>query len=94
LVKGGFTAVEIVNLCGRSKLKIPEDILLIAITSGSNSSALTSNLSMLKLPAHEMGYKAAQLIMDQIHDVDAGKKTAIKPASFILKGSAIRMKTN
>ena len=94
LVKGGYTVVEIVNLCGRLKLKIPEDILLIAITADSNSSALTSNLSMLKLPAYEMGYKAAQLIMDQIHDVDAGKKTAIKPASFILKGSAIRMKTN
>jgi LacI family transcriptional regulator len=94
LVKGKYAAMEIMNICERLKIKIPEDILLIAISADSNSSVLTSNLSLLKLPAHEMGNKAAQLVMDQIHDVDTEKKTAIKPASFILKGSAIRMKTN
>jgi DNA-binding LacI/PurR family transcriptional regulator len=38
-----------------------------------------------------MGYEAGKMLIYQIDNPDAERKTEVKPVNFILKGSAIRM---
>jgi len=91
LVKDILSAVEVSRIAEKMKIKIPEDLLLIAI--GANEyPGLTDNLSLLKLPGYDMGYEAAEILLKQIQNPEAEKKTVIKPIDFILKGSAIRLK--
>lgn len=91
LVKGILSAVEVSRLAEKMKIKIPEDLLLIAI-GAEEYPGLTDNLSLLKLPGYEMGYEAAKMLLEQIQNPETEKKTVIKPVDFILKGSAIRLK--
>ena len=92
LVKGAHATLEISNIAKGLGLQIPDDLLLIAMDAESGVSSSTANLSLLKFPAYEMGYAAAEMIMYQIHHPDAERKTSVKAVQFILKGSAIRVK--
>ena len=92
LVKGAVSALEVKHIAKRLGLHIPDDLLLIAMDAESGISASTSNLSLLKFPAYEMGYAAAEMILYQIQHPNSERKTAVKPVQFILKGSAIRVK--
>ncbi len=91
LVKDTLSAAEVSRLAEKMKIKIPEDLLLIAI-GAKEYPGLTDNLSLLKLPGYEMGYDAAEMLLEQIQNPKTEKKTVIKPVDFILKGSAIRLK--
>jgi len=92
MVKDILKALEIINISEKSGIKIPEDLIVIAIDSQLKDSALTSNISLLKIPSYEMGYEAGEILLYQMRHPDAERKTAVVPVNFILKGSAIRMK--
>lgn len=92
LVKGILPAIEVMNLTEKYGLKVPDDLLLVALGTDYHASGLAGNMSLLKIPGYEMGYEAAEMLMYQIKNPDAGRKTSIIPVSFILKGSAIRLK--
>lgn len=92
LVKGAVAATEISNIAERLGLHIPDDLLLIAMGVDSGIPGFASNLSILKFPAYEMGYTAAKMIIEQIQYPAIERKTEVKPAQFILKGSAIRVR--
>ncbi len=91
LVKDILSAVEVSRIAEKMKINIPEDLLLIAF-GAAGYSGLTDNLSLLKLPGYEMGYDAAEMLLEQIQNPETEEKTAIKSVDFILKGSAIRLK--
>ncbi len=91
LVKDILSAVEVSRLAEKMKIKIPEDLLLIAV-GADEYPVLTDNLSLLKLPGYDMGYEAAEILLEQIQNPETEKKTVIKPIDFILKGSAIRLR--
>lgn len=91
IVKGVISALEIMTICRNTGLEIPNDLILIAIGTDNCPAALINNLSLIKLPTYEMGREAAEILMRQIKQPDQGKTVEIKPVSFILKGSAIRM---
>jgi LacI family transcriptional regulator len=92
IVKDTFSALEVLALTNRLGIRVPEDLLLVAIGTDYKLEGLTANLSLLKLPGQQMGYEAAELIFEQLKNPGMEKKSAIIPVSFILKGSAIRMK--
>ena len=92
LVKGAHTAIEVMNIAEGLGLHIPDDLLLIAMGVESGVPGFASNLSLLKIPAYEMGYAAAEMMLQQIQHPQSGRNTEVKPVQFILKGSAIRMK--
>ena len=91
ITKGTLAAMEVMRISGNTGLKIPDDLLLIAIDSDTQIAGLKNNLSLLKIPAYEMGYEAGRMLIYQINNPEAERKTEVKPVSFILKGSAIRM---
>ncbi len=92
LVKGVLPAMEIMNLTEKYGLKVPDDLMLVALGTDQHASVLAGNMSLLKIPGYEMGYEAAERLLYQIKNPDAGRKTSILPVNFILKGSAIRLK--
>jgi len=92
LVKGTQMATELMRIAESLGLLIPADLLLIAMGVETALPGPASHLSMLKIPAYEIGYAAAELLLKQIHHPQSGKITEVKPVQFILKGSAIRMK--
>ena len=92
IVKDALAAIEINLLSEKSGVKIPDELLLIGIGTNYNIDGLTTNLSLLKLPAYKMGYEAAELVFEQLVNPGAERRSAILPVSFILKGSAIRIK--
>ena len=92
IVKDTFSALEVLALTNRLGIRVPEDLLLVAIGTDYKLEGLTANLSLLKLPGQQMGHEAAELIFEQLKHPGMEKKSAIIPVSFILKGSAIRMK--
>ena len=92
LVKDVFAALEVLALTNRLNIHIPNDLLLIAIGTNYKIEGLTANLSLLKLPGHQMGFDAAELLFEQLKYPGLEKKSAVIPVSFILKNSAIRLK--
>ena len=90
-VKNVIIAVEVLNEAERLGISIPGDMLLITIDTFAGTKKLSSNMSLLKLPAYDMGEKAAAILMHQIGNPGNEKKTAVVPVKFILKGSAMRL---
>ena len=91
LVKDTLSAMEVYNIAEKSGVKIPEDILLIAIGSNYTVENLTSNLSIIKIPGNDMGTEAAELLYEQMTNPYAEKKSSIIPVNFILKTSSMRL---
>ena len=91
IAKGTLTAMNVMSISENLGKKIPEDMLLIAMDSDTQTAGLKNNLSLLKIPAYEMGYEAGEMLIKQINNPDTERRTEVKPVSFILKGSAIRM---
>jgi LacI family transcriptional regulator len=91
IAKGTPAAMEVMRISANLGLKIPDDLLLIAIDTDTQIAGSKNNLSLLKIPAYQMGYEAGKMLVYQIDNPDAERKTEVKPVNFILKGSAIRM---
>ncbi len=92
IVKSVFSTLEVMHIAQRSGVKIPENMLLIAMDTDTSFSGLSTNFSLLKFPAYEMGYKAGKILLEQIENPEAEIRTSVIPVNFILKGSAIRVK--
>ncbi len=92
IVKSIFSTMEVMNIIQREGLRVPEDLLLIALDTDTTFSGLSTNFSLLKYPAYEMGYEAGRILIDQINNPEAEIRTSVIPVNFILKGSAIRLK--
>lgn len=56
-------------------LSIPEDIRLISLTGHSIGSMLETTMSSMEIPAHEIGEKAARMIITEINTPEEEKKT-------------------
>ena len=89
-IKDIHSAFGVENDLGRAGINVPGDVLLITIDTASGVKQLSSNMSILKLPAYEMGQKAAGMLLTRIKDPRSDKKVAVVPANFVLKGSAMR----
>ncbi len=92
LVKDSLSALEVLTLAGRMNVKIPDDLLLIALGTDYKAEGLLSNMAMLKLPGFQVGTEAASLLFEQFANPEAESRKSILPVNFILKGTAIRIK--
>ena len=90
-VKDTASAFMVNNELNRAGINVPEDVLLITIDTVSGVKKLSNNMSILKLPAYDMGQKAAEMLIAQIRNPKADKKVSVIPVNFILKGSAMRI---
>ncbi len=87
-VTSTFEAVSYLQMAG---VAVPEDMLVVAVDTVSGTKKIAGNMSLLKLPAYEMGYKAAEVLMTQIANPATDRKISVIPSDFILKGSSMRI---
>ncbi|UBM62520.1 LacI family transcriptional regulator [Candidatus Sulfidibacterium hydrothermale] len=91
LVKGTLSAATVLRILEKEGFSVPKDFLLIAI-GVEEFPDLTYNLSLLKIPGYQMGYQAAEILLEQINNPSFEKKDVVLPVNFLLKGSAMRIK--
>ena len=92
VVKGMVEALELYTIAQKRGASIPGDIMLIGVGSDCSHGLLTSGISMLKIPAFEMGEEAAKLLLSRLNSDKSEKQTIVTPADFILKQSAMRIR--
>ncbi len=90
-VKNVITAFDVELELLRAGMKVPDDVMLVSIDTAEGVKKIASNMSLLKLPAYDIGHKAAEMLLDRIKSLKSDKKVSVVPANFILKGSAMRL---
>ena len=91
VVKGMEATLELYMIAQKIGASVPRDIMIIGVGSDCSLRNLTSGISMLKIPAFEMGQEAAKLLLLQLNGEELLKSTIITSADFILKQSAIQI---
>jgi LacI family transcriptional regulator len=93
IIKNTVSAIGVMSIVERKGLKVPDDIILIAVGTDYEVETTISNLSLLKLPGFAIGQKAAEIIFEQITKQHLEKKREVLTVNFILKSSAVRLKS-
>ena len=62
-------------------LRIPEEIRVMSLTGHEVGAMLETSMTSMEMPAHEMGAKAARMLVDEI-EAEAGKKPGAQHLSF------------
>lgn len=68
----GLGAIRALKERGRS---IPDQVAVLSLTGHAVGGMLQTSMTSLEMPAQAMGQKAAQMIISDIDDLAAGKKT-------------------
>ena len=63
------------------KLSVPDNVRVISLTGHNVGAMLETSMTSIELPAHEMGEKAAEMIIDEI-EASGGKKPPVQHLSF------------
>lgn len=73
-------------------IRIPEDFGLVGFSNEPFSEVVTPSISTLKQPAHEMGIKAAELLIQEIETKSPSKnyQTIVMPTELIVRESSFR----
>lgn len=61
-----LTLLEVLTYCKKNNLRIPEDISIISVDDVSFADIYEPALTTISQPAHDIGAKAASLLLDQI----------------------------
>ena len=92
MIKDMTAATEFAGYAGKYGLKIPDDLLLVAIGTELPASFLSGNISLLRIPYYKTGYASAEMLLYKLKNPHAERKVSILPVDLVLKSSAIRLK--
>jgi LacI family transcriptional regulator, repressor for deo operon, udp, cdd, tsx, nupC, and nupG len=81
------TAIEIMLIAKARGIRIPEELGVVGFSNDPISAIIEPALTTLSQPVHEMGRKAAQLLIDQINNAPTSKY--ILPTELIIRGSSL-----
>ena len=62
-------------------IRIPDQVRVMSLTGHEVGGMLETSMTSMEMPAHEMGAKAAKMIIEEIEAPD-GKKTGAQHLSF------------
>lgn len=68
-------------------LRIPEDVAVTGFESFSFSAYLEPPLTTVRVPAYEMGQRAARMLIDRVEGQEAGHPHLVLPTELVLRGS-------
>lgn len=82
------TALGVLRYCNEKKLRIPEDMAIIGFSDIELIDSLKIPLSTVRIPAEDMGVKAATLIIDAIESKQSlQSERIVLPVELIVRGS-------
>ena len=84
------TALGVLRYCNEKKLRIPEDVAIVGFSDIEILGSLNIPLTTVRIPAEEMGKKAAALIIDAIEsNKSPANERIILPVELIIRGSTL-----
>lgn len=63
------------------KLRVPEEVKVISLTGHAVGAMLETSMTSMEMPAHEMGMRAAQMVIAAI-DAPTGEKPSVQHLAF------------
>lgn len=84
------TALSALEYCRSNKLKVPEDVALVGFSDEPFSAVVTPSLSTVKQPGYEMGFLAAQRIIERIQNTNLPIpfEQIVLPSKLIIRQSS------
>lgn len=63
------------------KIRVPEEVKVISLTGHAVGAMLETSMTSMEMPAHEMGVRAAQMLIDAV-DAPSGEKPSVQHLTF------------
>jgi LacI family transcriptional regulator len=84
------TALSALEYCQKNLLRVPDDVALVGFSDEPFSAVVTPSLSTVKQPGYEMGFLAAQKIIERIQNTDspAPFEQIVLPSQLIIRDSS------
>ena len=82
-----MTAVGAYGQARRMGLRIPEDVAIVGYNDIPLAGRLEPGLTTVRVPMHECGSAAAQLLLEEIETGEAGPRRVIFNPEFVVRGS-------
>ena len=84
------TALSALEYCQNHQLRVPQDVALVGFSDEPFSAVVTPSLSTVKQPGYEMGYLAAQKIIDRIQNnsISIPFEQIVLPTQLIIRNSS------
>ena len=82
-----YLAVKIINLCRQSGIRIPDELALVGFDDIDIAAQLETPLTTVTQPIYEMGYQAAQLLLNKISGRSSGIQRIILPTHLTIRKS-------
>lgn len=84
------TALGVLRYCNEKKLRIPEDVAIVGFSDIEILGSLNIPLTTVRIPAEDMGEKAATLIIDAIESKKMPpSERIVLPVELIIRGSTL-----
>ncbi|SHE84002.1 substrate-binding protein-like domain-containing protein [Ferrithrix thermotolerans DSM 19514] len=61
-------ALGVIRACSKQGIAIPKDIVLVGYDDITFASMVSPSLTSVRQPQHELGYRAAKLLLEELHD--------------------------
>jgi LacI family transcriptional regulator len=86
------TALSAIIYLKNKGVKIPDEILIMGFSNEPFSEVVTPSISTIKQPGFEMGKKAAELLINQIHNKNKPNnfETITMPTELIIRNSSVK----
>ena len=84
-------AMGVLDYCVKNGITVGKDLSLIGFDNRDISSVCRPALSTVSLPLHEIGYKAADLLMEAIADHDFSAENILLPCKIVERDSTAQI---
>jgi DNA-binding LacI/PurR family transcriptional regulator len=79
----GLTSVK----CALSlSIKVPDELKIIALGTSNFFNLTHPSLSAVELPLYDMGYRAAEMLMDRMRGIEV-QKSVVLPSELVIRDS-------
>ena len=86
-VSSDLMAMATMNRFYINKIKVPEDVAIISVTDIEVAKYANPPLTTYRVPATEIGYVAADLLISRINGYDLLPHNVMLPSSLVVRGT-------
>jgi DNA-binding LacI/PurR family transcriptional regulator len=81
-------AVRVVRTCRGMGLRVPQDLAVVGFDDTDIAAELEVPLTTVAQPTHQIGFRAAQLLLDKISGLGHGVQRVILPTHLVVRKSS------
>lgn len=86
-ISSDLMAIAAMNSFYKNQVRVPEDVAIISVTDIDVAKFTNPPLTTFRIPAEEMGYVAAEMLLKRINGYDLLPQKIVLPCSLIERGT-------